>query len=210
MKQFGLVLSITLLMGACAIGNQYNYESPGMVLPVRGPGKIGLLVIDRRPYVLNGEKSPNFVGLQRGGFGNPFNVTTQSEKPLSEEMQTSLVRALVNNNFEVNNLSTATDDPGIAESVRQAGNSRNVVVILYEWKTDAMANFALSHNVELRILGGDGSVLASTRSEGVKEVMGGAGFESGNSVAASRSFESKMNQLFSEPNIRRIMQPDNS
>ena len=46
-----------------------------------------------------------------------------------------------------------SDDSGIVEAVRQTGASRNIVLILNEWKTDAMASFALIYNVELRILG---------------------------------------------------------
>jgi len=208
MKKFVSVLAITLLLGACAIGNQYSYESPGMNLPAHGPGEIGLLVVDRRPYVLDGDKPPNFVGLQRGGYGNPFNVTTQSGKPMSVEMQVTLAHALERNDFVVKELSTASpDDSGIADAVRKTGASRNVVLILNEWKTDAMASFALSYDVELRILDWDGTALASAKSAAVKEKMGAAGFESGNSIAASQAFASKLNQLFSNPSIRRIMQP---
>lgn len=206
MKRIVFVLVSTLLLGACAIGNQYSYESPGMNLPAQGPGEIGLLVVDRRPYVLDGHKPPNFVGLQRGGYGNPFDVTTQSGKPMSVEMQSSLASALVDDHFEVKSLSPAAlDDSGIVEAVRLAGASRNIVLILNEWKTDAMMNFGISCDVELRILGSDGALLASTRSKAVKEKLGGAGFESGNAVAASRAFESKMNQLFSDPKVLQIM-----
>ena len=59
-----------------------------MNLPAQGPGEIGLLVVDRRPYVLDGHKSPISLVCNEAGYGNPFDVTTQSGKPLSVEMQT--------------------------------------------------------------------------------------------------------------------------
>ena len=98
----GLTLLCLLgLMSGCAVGNRYSYDSGELILPVNGSGEIGLLVLDQRTYVLSGDKDPSFVGLQRGGFGNPFDVKTQSGKPLAEEMQSRLARGLEAHGFSV-------------------------------------------------------------------------------------------------------------
>jgi hypothetical protein len=39
--------------------------------------------------------------LQRGGFGNPFNVKTESGKALAEEMSTALASELEGNGFKL-------------------------------------------------------------------------------------------------------------
>ena len=65
-----------LLIAGCAAGNQYDYSGSDLALPITGSGDIGVAVLDVRPYVLNGDKKPDFVGLQRGGFGNPFDVSS--------------------------------------------------------------------------------------------------------------------------------------
>ena len=77
MRLLIVALSAVALAG-CAVGNTYDYQAADIGLPVVGKGKVGVAVVDRRPYVLSGDKEADFVGLQRGGFGNPFNVTTRS------------------------------------------------------------------------------------------------------------------------------------
>lgn len=199
-----------LLLAACAVGNTYNYDANTMNLPVQGSGEVGLVIVDQRPYVLSGDKPSSFVGLQRGGFGNPFNVKTASGKPLSEEMQESLSRSLETYGFVVHELAQPGNNMNeIQNSVSDKKLPRNLVITLNEWKTDAMANFGLSYNVDLQILDGRGELLARNRIQGDKEKLGGAGFESANSISASRAFESKMNQLFNDPEIRRVMQGGN-
>jgi len=82
MKKILLILFVLFLTG-CAVGNKYNYRSSSMALPIKPVNHRTLIlsVEDLRPYVLNGEKEPNFVGLQRGGFSNPFDVTTSMILP---------------------------------------------------------------------------------------------------------------------------------
>ncbi|MEA3643938.1 MAG: hypothetical protein VBE63_29025, partial [Lamprobacter sp.] len=65
--QRALLLPLALviaLLGGCAIGNTYEYRLPRMPLPVEGSSSIGLAVTDQRPYILSGDKEPDFVGLQ--------------------------------------------------------------------------------------------------------------------------------------------------
>lgn len=207
LKDVFLLLAAAILSSACAMGNKYSYNAPNMVLPVRGDASVGLAVIDERPYVLDGDKSPDFVGLQRGGFGNPFDVKTESGKPLSDEMQTALADTLENNGYKVTLLQPASGDAAaIDDAVIKNGLDRNLIILLKEWKTDAMMRFALSYDVILRILDQQTNLLAENEIKGDKEVVGGAGFESANSNAASRAFENKMNQLFSAAEIIRAME----
>ncbi len=77
------------MLGGCAVGNTYEYRLPRLPLSVQGNSAIGLAVTDQRPYILDGDKDPNFVGLQRGGYGNPFDVTTASGRPMAEDMALS-------------------------------------------------------------------------------------------------------------------------
>ena len=202
LKNGFLLLTFAVLSSACAMGNKYSYKAPNMVLPMRGDSSVGLAVIDERPYILDGDKSPDFVGLQRGGFGNPFKVTTESGKPLSVEMQSALAKSLESNGYKVTLLQPASgSDTAINDEVIKRGLDRNVIVMLKEWKTDAMMRFALSYDVVLRIFNQQMKLLAENEIKGDKEVVGGAGFESANSSAASQAFENKMNLLFNTQDV---------
>jgi len=51
-------------------------------------------VEDHRPFVREGDKHPNYIGHYRAGFGNPWDVTTESDKALAQIMQEDLEQEL--------------------------------------------------------------------------------------------------------------------
>lgn len=51
-------------------------------------------VEDRRTFVVDGDRDPAYLGLWRGGYGVPFDVTTESERSLADLIQQDLVREL--------------------------------------------------------------------------------------------------------------------
>src|SRR4051812_18081252 len=89
------VLAVAAALGGCAVGQTYKYSDAPMSLEgVSSAGAVAIAVQDARPYVISGNKAPTFVGLQRGGFGNPFDVNTQSGGPLANEIRDAIARAL--------------------------------------------------------------------------------------------------------------------
>ena len=203
-----VALSVVALAG-CAVGNTYDYQAADIGLPVMGTGQIGVAVVDRRPYVLNGDKDADFVGLQRGGFGNPFDVKTKSGNPLATDMQASLARALKEKGFEVTELYfSSPDSTVVATAVRDNGANRNVVLSLNEWKTDAMMNFALTYDIVLQIVNENYEVVAQSGTSGTKEKLGAAGMASQNARTAAQVFEVKVSRLFNEPEIVLAIESD--
>ena len=102
MKKMALILAV-LFIGGCAVGNKYSYKTSDIDLPIRTEGGEALVlqVKDLRPYVLNGDKEANFVGLQRGGFGNPFDVTTESGEPMTDVMAVAIENGLKEINLSI-------------------------------------------------------------------------------------------------------------
>lgn len=196
------VVCLSLLTG-CAAGNKYDYQQADISLPVKGEAKVSLGVIDNRSYVTNGEKPANFIGLQRGGFGNPFEVTTSSGNPLTEDMSDVLVRSLKNSGFQVNKLYFSSPDTSLVASViMKDGQQKNIILTVNEWKTDVMMNIALIYDLVLQVKNKEGKEIASAsiRSNG-KEKLSGAGFEGQNSRVATSAFETKVSRLFNNPSI---------
>lgn len=200
-----IVLAVHML-GGCAIGNQYSYRDSDLAIPVSGDYAIGLAVLDRRPYVLNGDKPAAFIGLQRGGFGNPFNVTTGSGMPLADEVQTALANGLRKRGYSVTELHPGSSkEADIVESVEMAGYSINVILVIQEWKTDAMMRLGLSYDLNLRVLDSKGKQLASTWSRGNDEILGSAGMESANAELAKRAMANKLEDLFMDDSIQQAL-----
>ena len=201
-----IVISLIFVVWGCAVGNTYDYRTATLGLPITGSIDLGLAVVDARPYVLNGDKQSNFIGLQRGGFGNPFNVSTTSGDSLAADMQSALARSLENKGYMVKELMIESlDESIIARAIERDGSGLNAILILRDWKTDAMMSLALTYDVHLQIVDGENRVLAQTAANGDKEKLSGAGFEGQNARTAMQAFESKVSRLFNNPEIRAIL-----
>ena len=184
-----LILFFVVALGGCAVGNTYDYRVADLGIPVNGMGQsVSVEVVDARPYVLNGRKSSNFIGLQRGGYGNPFDVTTSSGQPLAEEFEAVIASSLAKSNFAVGG---------------SAG--KTVKLTVREWKTDAMSRLRLIYDMTLAIRSDDNTKAASVSDKG-DEVLSAAGMESANSASASAAFERKLSRLFADNDIREALE----
>src|SRR5687767_6213277 len=125
----------------CAIGNKHSYTM-GPDLSMDGTRSVAVAAQDARPYVLNKEKSGDFVGLQRGGFGNPFDVTTESGKPLAEDFAAAIAGALSRRGFKATAVGVAPSAalPDVRALASQARTERVALVSIHEWKSDTYQN----------------------------------------------------------------------
>ena len=164
-------------------------------------------MVDQRQYVLSGNKAPNFVGLQRGGFGNPFDVTTQSGRSLGEDLTNVLQRGLDARGIDAKSLVLppgADTDKALSE-FRKQGTNRLLLVNMREWKTDAMMRVTLHWNLEAAVYDPTGAILGKNSIAGTAPV-GGAGFESGNSNVASQQASQKLTEVINHPDIIAALQ----
>lgn len=177
-----LLISLT----ACAVGNRYDYTTAVGALPVSGQGAVAVSVVDARPYVVSGEKTPDFVGLQRGGFGNPFDVRTGSGRPLADEMRDGIANAL--------------QKQGYTTAATGAAAPRRLELRVLEWKTDVMARMKVLYDLRLSVFDGQGQLLAQSKSQG-EDVLGG-GLEKSNAVNAAKSFELHLTELMRDEKVK--------
>ncbi len=159
---------------------------------------------DRREYVLSGDKDPQFVGLQRGGYGNPFDVRTSNDRPLAEDMTTAIVAAIAKRGFQpVPVLVLPSAD---AAQVRQAlfkdGVERALLLTLREWKSDTYVNVGLPYDITLVVMDKTGAVVGEKRLQR-RDNLGGS-FWSPPSHAEKTvplAFKAKLEELLSDPAI---------
>ena len=110
-------IAIALVLGGCAFGRTYSYGDASMGMPglASGSGTVALAVHDVRPYVVSGNKPERFVGLMRGGFGNPFDVNTGSGDALSNDLRRVISKALQSKGYKVTDvLVRPTETPAAA------------------------------------------------------------------------------------------------
>jgi len=193
---------LTLALGACAVGNKYDYNAASATITAETEKSVSAAVVDQRQYVLSGSKAPNFVGLQRGGFGNPFDVTTESGRGLAEDLTNVLQRGLEAKGITAKALvlPAGTGVDQALDGFRKQGSERLLLVAMREWKTDAMMRLTLHWDLQATVYDPSGQVLGEHGVSGVQPV-GGAGFESGNSAAAGQQVSQKLNELLNDPKI---------
>ncbi len=186
------------LAGGCAIGQQYGYDEA--VVPLQrlpASGTVALGVRDARPYVVSGNKPETFVGLMRGGFGNPFDVNTKSGKALATDMRDVIEKAFVKRGMQV---STVTIPPSqdarrAASTIAAAAGRRKVLVTLEEWKSDTMIRTELLFDVTLVVYDDKGAEIARNRLKGTEPLAPSP------HTSAPEAFSRKFETLFDDDKI---------
>lgn len=99
---------------------------------------VAVAILDERPYILNKEKDPSYVGIMRGGYGNPFNTRTESGAPLADDMLTTVTDSLRARGFAVMPLKTSTTDSlnSVMAKFSASGADRLILMDVKEWQSD--------------------------------------------------------------------------
>ena len=162
------------LLSACAVGNTYDYQTQEPAFDIISAKEIAVGVLDQRPYIITGNKESNFIGLQRGGFAVPYNVTTKSGEPLANDISTAIVNGMDASkiNAKTYMLMPGNDRKAARKNVLSSGSTRSLLIYLNEWKTDTYKNVALIYNVEAEVVGANGETIAKNNAVG-RENLGG-------------------------------------
>lgn len=193
-----LVLVASFLAG-CAFGRKQDYRRAQLTLPYSGKERLAVGVQDRRPYVLDQKTEEDYVGMQRGGYGNPFDVTTASKKPLADEMANLIADALRKSGAKAVSvrLAPSLNQTQVISALKAANSDKSLVLTLHDWESDTYAGTELRYDVEMRVLNRDGTVLASKKASGTDQL--GAGFWDPQGVAQEGTplvFKKQIEQLY--------------
>ncbi len=196
-----VIVALALILGGCAIGRTYSYDNASLSLAgVSSSGPVAVGVQDARPYVTSGNKPEKFVGLMRGGFGNPFDVNTQSGGPLSVEMREAIVKALKNKGIAASGVTLSPSEPParVKRSLMDSKARKLVLVTLNEWKSDTLMNTSLHFDVTLKVLDANGEQLATNTIKGTDN-LGSLGLSPNDGIAAI--FVKKFEMLFDDEKV---------
>lgn len=208
-KSISVGLTGLLLLGGCAYGVKHDYDQKALDLGISTSATVAVGTLDRRPYIVNGQKAPDFVGLSRGGFGNPFDVATQSGRPLASDMSSSIVTSMKGKGVDakVVELKPAFSVDEARTALSAAGTQRSVMITLMEWKGDTMINVGLNYDFDLRVFDKDGKLLASKMQQGRENLGSGDPFAPGGSSQILPRFRRMMETLFRDPDVVKALQP---
>lgn len=200
------MLSIcALIVTGCAFGSKMSFDKTRLALPP-SKGQVVVAVWDARPYVLTGEKSSKWVGLQRSGFGIPYGVHTASGQPLSNEFAQSIVASFNSsgtNAHSINLPPTVADRAAVIKDLPTVG--KVVLLEISQWKTDTMADVNFDYALKLSVLN-NGKVSVTEQLEGNEKLAGSAWNPVGKSERlAVQKQKEKLEQLFASSTIAKAL-----
>jgi hypothetical protein len=158
--KYFLLLGIFLLI-SCSAGHKIKYHDTIASISVSGSITIAVTTHDQRQYILSSQSNPDYVGLNRGGFGEPFNVKTESGKPLAEDITTAICNSLAAKGFKsvAVNAMPSEDKNKVLTKMKETKGERLLLLTLYEWQSDTHINTGLFYNMKLEVFDMNGNKL---------------------------------------------------
>lgn len=208
LRKVAATLGCALAISGCAVGRKIAYDgNPRMP---RGSLSVALAVQDQRAYVLSGVKRANFVGLQRGGFGNPFDVTTASGQALADDFVTSIRRGLQRAGYRVLPVpvSGRASPAQVQDALAKTGAERGLLFVIQEWKTDTQMQTALYYGLILRVFDAGGQELGRAVISG-NDTLGGSFMDPAGHAeeVVPHAYNHKLEQLLNDPSVVRALAP---
>jgi hypothetical protein len=203
------LLSIGILASGCAVGNKYSYHDTVASIQASGSRTVSIATHDQREYIVSGRKNPDFIGLQRGGYGNPFNVSTESGMPLADDMTKTIAASLLAKGFKAVPLlvSHSENQAEILNRLKASSGEILILLTLNEWKSDTATNVALIYDVTLRVYDKAGNPVTEKSLKGKDDLKGSAWNPPAYAKEhVPKAFRQKIEELFNSPDIAKALQ----
>jgi hypothetical protein len=174
MKNTFVTLIAAFAVSGCAVGNKHAYHNLTAQTSARTEKSVAVATLDQREYILSRQSRQELVGMQRGGFGNPFDVLTESGRPLASEFTHAIRAALERNGIKVFAIETKPSNStqaAMAELVASAGE-RLLLLSVKEWIGDSQVNTEARYDLQLVVTDKSGKTLATNEYEGSRDLGG--------------------------------------
>jgi hypothetical protein len=205
MKQLRHLVFLVLvsLMTGCAFGQKISYTGvSNFEIPDKIPATVGLAVSDKRPAVVSGDHSLQWVGYSRPPLGIPYGVHTATGRPLSDDLASLLQSTLATRHVVAQTASTQPfeDRQVVVGRLGSFRNPRSVLVTLHDWKTDSYVGLSVSlhYSVTLEVINAKGEYLGRASSVGVKDLSSAYPL----SLAVTQIFQ----ELFNAPEVKKALE----
>lgn len=210
----GLVMGLVATLGACrpgealdgafegTMGGTHDYGTLMLALTPTAAESVAVAVIDERPYVVNGEESPSYVGTMAGRYRNTVDVKTASGRPLAEVVADAVVEAYRRHGVTASAVPPPGDGglPAALSAAAAAGAERLLVVRIGEWQTNSVLRVEERWQLEASVHDAAGEMLGRRASQG-KTNAGVTGFDEGAGEIAVSALSRRLTHLLNDPQI---------
>jgi hypothetical protein len=171
-----MLFAVTILTG-CAFGQKISYTRVSYFqVPPNIQKQVGLAVSDKRPAVVSGDHSLQWVGYSRPPFGIPYGVHTATGRPLSDDFVSLLQSSLANHSIVAQTVSTQPFESRevVVQRLASLNVPRSFLVTLNEWKTDSYVGLLVSlyYSVTLEAIDAKGRSVTTASAAGVRDISG--------------------------------------
>ncbi|MEI7456323.1 MAG: hypothetical protein WCK93_06315 [Nitrosomonadales bacterium] len=198
------ILVLCSILGGCAVGQKIDYNNAKLELNASGNILVAIASQDSRSYVKNKEYASTYVGTFRGGYGNAFNVLTESGKPLADDMASVICSSLVIKGFSCHPVMV---DPNelqvqITSKLKATNAKRLMFLTISEWYSDTYMSTGLTYDISLVIMDNQGTIIAEKKFNGGddlgKSLMNPGGFAK---KAVPEAYKKKLASLLNDPAV---------
>ena len=164
-----ILAGVSLLLSACAIGNKFDIRQTKAVAPT-GSSTVAVGGLDERELLRKAEIEPEYVGMTRGGYGNPFLVKTASKQPFAQEAAQVIADSLGGRvRGPVRSYSTRE---AALNALRSTGAQRLALLRVKSWESDTLINTSVNVDLVLEVYNSAGNLLASSSDTAYRDLGG--------------------------------------
>ena len=193
------------LASGCAIGVKHDYVSQPPNLPISTSNQVTVVTQDLRPYIVLNKHPPSYVGRQRGGYGNPWDVKTQDHKPFADVVSEVVGKALEQKGIRVKTVSVspqATADQ-VKQAIRQGASPRALLITVRDWDSDVYVNVNLDTDFKAEVFDQYGYTLATNEVRDLSEKIGSSFWDpvDEGKRRVPEALRSKLEKLLGDPKV---------
>jgi hypothetical protein len=204
MVEIAMLVSLVGCLGGCAVGQKIRYSDVSLALAAEGNQVVAVSTHDNRSYVKDGEKKQTYIGTLRGGYGNPFDVTTESAKPLAFDMNGVMCASLKNKGYVAVPVVAEPQDlqEQIVDKLKASKADRMLLLTLTEWRSDTYVNTSLYYDLHLLVMNNQGDKLAEASAKG-EDDLGGSFWNppSHAKEAVPIAYKKRLELLLNDPSV---------
>ncbi len=178
MKQL-LFLLTALIVSIQSNAAKISLEELSLELQKVESGKLGVVVWDQRPQIVDGRQRTSLLGYTRSVTGIAYPVREKSDEALASILGRKIAEAHDKNGTETTIIKTTEKEnwSQILGRFKQAGCSHFLVVKMAKLQFDGIMKFSYMAELDIEVYDGSGNLLKSVHVSDEREMGGNGGMK---------------------------------
>jgi hypothetical protein len=142
--RISVILLFSSMLSACVVGQHIPLESTPQGTEVIGKGEVVTIEVhDQRESVTSGQKQPWSIGQYRAALGVPWEVTTEGNVPLAQQLNINLGQELISLGFTL------------------GATGKKLQILIDEWDFTGYQNGRFWYELVVNILDSKGTLITT-------------------------------------------------